>query len=463
MAAFISLPVTPQTAALLHKHRSNSALLDAAATCVHAVVAAHDKALELDRPVDPVEEVRTCLADVMNEIKSMQQAQECAQRSEYARLSDGLLEIRSALADTRDHILLKSADTTRKATREALGSAMSSETLQTPMKTAFESTTLARRFDVLQANLQSVSASLQAQLDARSDALQGTVQSVAAAVHATHADTQEMRRSVEKANAAKSNSSLRGARAEDYLYQVLQSRLLQSEGWDIERVGKEAHSCDLLVTRTGWPRVRIESKCKLRLDKGDMDKFRRDLNSTGDHGLLVSLSAADIPGRARGATFERLDTCSGARWQGTLTVGHMKDAPGAEDVDLAQVTSAISAIQTLGSLLETVSQAREDAAGTPGSTVIFAEDIDKFKLELGRASDDVASARARLKSSIQDSTAALQCLNRVVLSRVGSTVTGCLEEASASAAGRCRFCSQEFKTMHGLRKHENDTCKKRAS
>lgn len=98
------------------------------------------------------------------------------------------------------------------------------------------------------------------------------------------------------AKTIKDNNStrLKGSEGEDNLHTMLSERLMSRDGYTIERVSGQARSCDIVVKREGYPRVRVESKAhglttNEKVRNSEVEKFKRDLMGLNDHGIFVSL------------------------------------------------------------------------------------------------------------------------------------------------------------------------------
>jgi hypothetical protein len=91
----------------------------------------------------------------------------------------------------------------------------------------------------------------------------------------------------------------RGTEAEGLLYTMLSNRLLERDGYNISMVSGISHSCDIMVERMGYPTIRIESKAigidrNVKVPKVDVEKFKRDLIHTNNHGIMVSLHSGIV-------------------------------------------------------------------------------------------------------------------------------------------------------------------------
>jgi hypothetical protein len=82
----------------------------------------------------------------------------------------------------------------------------------------------------------------------------------------------------------------KGKEGEDRLCELLSEKLLMRDGYVIERVSGQAHSCDIVVKREGYPPVRIESKAhREKVRHREVERFQSDLMQLNNHGIFVSL------------------------------------------------------------------------------------------------------------------------------------------------------------------------------
>lgn len=86
----------------------------------------------------------------------------------------------------------------------------------------------------------------------------------------------------------------RGSEGENTLMELLSRRLLSRDGYTVSIVSGISHSCDIMIQRVGYPTIRIESKATGRYSENkvmgrEVEKFKRDLLHTNNHGIMVSL------------------------------------------------------------------------------------------------------------------------------------------------------------------------------
>ena len=89
-------------------------------------------------------------------------------------------------------------------------------------------------------------------------------------------------------------SSVKQKLGEDGLFESLSDTLKNRDGYVVEKVNGQAHSCDILVKRETYPSIRIESKAHGRATSEkvrtkEVNKFKSDLIQLNNHGIFVSL------------------------------------------------------------------------------------------------------------------------------------------------------------------------------
>lgn len=102
------------------------------------------------------------------------------------------------------------------------------------------------------------------------------------------------RRMLEKATKIKHSTNVKGCEGEDKLFELLSEGLMTRDGYRVEKVNGQARSCDIVIKRDCFSDIRIESKAhgkdtNEKVRYVEVEKFRRDLMNTNDHGIFVSL------------------------------------------------------------------------------------------------------------------------------------------------------------------------------
>jgi len=86
-------------------------------------------------------------------------------------------------------------------------------------------------------------------------------------------------------------AKVKGNIAEDKLFILLQDHLPTRDNFTVQQVSGTPHSTDILITRTDYPNVRIESKNydDTYISHNQVEKFKRDLIERDNHGIFVSI------------------------------------------------------------------------------------------------------------------------------------------------------------------------------
>jgi hypothetical protein len=87
-------------------------------------------------------------------------------------------------------------------------------------------------------------------------------------------------------------AKVKGNIAEDKLYVLLQDHLPSRDNFTVQQVSGAPHSADILISRTDYPNIRIESKNydDTYISHSQVEKFKRDLIERDNHGIFVSIN-----------------------------------------------------------------------------------------------------------------------------------------------------------------------------
>jgi len=113
---------------------------------------------------------------------------------------------------------------------------------------------------------------------------------------------------ISKSTLEQYSSSYKGAEGQNNVYDMLADKLLAKDGYELKPIHGVMHSTDIIVTRVSFPTVRIEVKNYAKNEKvrtKEIDKFRRDLMETDNHGIIVSLHSLMV-GRSEFLELEQL-------------------------------------------------------------------------------------------------------------------------------------------------------------
>jgi len=121
----------------------------------------------------------------------------------------------------------------------------------------------------------------------RSELMLSTVQGI-------KSSTDQLTSKIDSFSTLRTTNRYKGDHGERRLQEVLEIALQSSDGYTITDTSSMAHNCDMVIKRTGYPDIRIESKAHGR-DNGesvkmvDIKRFESDLASLNTHGIMVSL------------------------------------------------------------------------------------------------------------------------------------------------------------------------------
>lgn len=110
-------------------------------------------------------------------------------------------------------------------------------------------------------------------------------------VQASH---DEITSKIDSFSLLRNTNRFKGEEGEQIILDILHKSFNHHDGYSIHDTSSKAHSCDMVIQRTGFPDIRIESKAYGR-DSGDnvkeaeVKKFISDLIKTNSHGVMVSL------------------------------------------------------------------------------------------------------------------------------------------------------------------------------
>ncbi len=121
-----------------------------------------------------------------------------------------------------------------------------------------------------------------------------TNESLVYAMKSVSEQVSNMTNKVDTFSALRNTTRFKGEEGERGLHEVLENNLSSRDGYTITDTKSVPHSCDMVVQRTGYPDIRIESKAHGR-DTGEnvrtqeVKRFESDLTHLNSHGIFVSL------------------------------------------------------------------------------------------------------------------------------------------------------------------------------
>ena len=284
----------------------------------------------------------------------------------------------------------------------------------------------------LQANIKTSVAECMAAFHTETIKTSCEIKSTADAIH----------KKVDQISSARTHTSkAKGEASETVIFELLNNRLHPYEGYQIERVGGKERCCDIKVTKLNAPTVRFEIKNYgefngTRVPIAEVDKFRRDLMSTNDHGIFVSLH-------------------TGISGKGNLDFEFLPNRKIA-----AYVSSNKYEIETLTDVMFIIYKLDE--------VIKVQEDTDNFELSrqtveqiqgfLKNFIDKMASAKAHIKQS-------LELLNSITFESIEGLILGTFDagEAGSKIETRdkqhyCGICKEYFSSRQTPLNHREHGC-----
>jgi hypothetical protein len=229
----------------------------------------------------------------------------------------------------------------------------------------------------------------------------------------------------------------RGTEAEAMLFEMLSRRLLARDGYTITMVSGISRSCDIMIERTGYPTIRIESKAYGKYENVktpkvptvDVEKFKRDLHHTNNHGIMVSLH-----GGITGIGKTEIQQLSNGKFAVYLS-NNEYDIDMI--VDMLHVLYKIDDVIQHSGLTDGIILRNDDIQRVQAYIVDFTNKIESVKNNI--------TATIRLLSGIQ-----LTMIERIVLGNSDSTTD--ISELPGTEL-KCNKCDKPFKSKQGHAGH----------
>ena len=184
-----------------------------------------------------------------------------------------------------------------------------------------------------------------------------------------------------------SSSQTKGVVGEQRLYKMLVETLPMREGYEVEMSAGQAYSCDMVIRKAGFPDVRVECKAYgeqtgTNVGKGEVSKFRRDLELMGTHGIFVSLHSG-IVGIGKKFHIEQMPN------------GKFAVYLGENEYDMETIHSMLMILYKLDKVT------REGDEGYEGVTVrVSSETMMRVQVYLGEVASKMKMVVASLRSNI---------------------------------------------------------------
>ena len=244
-----------------------------------------------------------------------------------------------------------------------------------------------------------------------------------------------MTNKVDTFSALRNTTRFKGEEGEKGLHEVLENNLSSRDGYTITDTKSIPHSCDMVVQRTGYPDIRIESKAHGR-DSGEnvrtqeVKRFESDLTHLNSHGIFVSLYSG-ICGKGA-IEFEMLPSTKKFAFYLSRN-----------EFDGNIITEIIRLIYKLDTFVTDKDEA--------DMILITHESILKIKTHLNDFNKKIDDLKTNAKNS-------LRILNEITLSVIEKLFTSSIhvhEEEDLDKKFKCNKCNKICKTKAGLTLHMN--------
>lgn len=221
----------------------------------------------------------------------------------------------------------------------------------------------------------------------------------------------------------------KGKEGEDKLIELLQERLLDRDGYTVEKVSNHSMSCDIIVKRNEYPSIRIESKA-IGKENGDkvkskeVEKFERDLQQMNNHGIFVSLY-------------------SGIVGKGNIQIEQLANRKFAIYLGNNQfnMDSIIDMIQLLYKLDSFCCKGEDDS-----DTKLSSESMYKIQGYVKDYTNKLTQTKTHLKESIA-------LLTEIQLDMIEKVILGQRETQNKEKGVHCDQCGMDFQSIQGLNSH----------
>lgn len=233
-----------------------------------------------------------------------------------------------------------------------------------------------------------------------------------------------------------------GKESEDRLFDALAERLKARDGYVVSKVSGKSHSCDLVIACAGNPVVRIESKCyEQKVGVAEVDKFKRDLLETDDHGLFVSLTSGIVC--RSNFEVERLSN-------GKFAI-YMAD----NKYDIEAIVEMVHLLHRLDAIYAQSEDGEDTSSGsgdrTKDSITVSNEVLGKIQVHLRDWDKSIQAVKRSMRNAIDT-------MSQVQLKMVEELILGTCTDTDNKV--QCEWCGRDFKTLRGMQTH-TASCAKR--
>jgi hypothetical protein len=226
----------------------------------------------------------------------------------------------------------------------------------------------------------------------------------------------------------KPSTKAKGAEGEDRMYDILTDLLRTRDGYTVDRTHGQAFACDLLVTRTDHPDIRIEIKTHAdKVRHKEVEKFIRDLQHTDCHGIFVSIHSGIV-----GVANLEIQHLPNNRFAIFLTNN---------DYDADAVVEVMHLIYRLDRLTDGVHDAKDER-----HVRVMTDVMARVQTYLKDYGVKIQMAKSHLKDT-------MTILNDMRWEAIHSLLTGVEQQATPPPIS-CKWCDKPFTTKVGCKNHE---------
>lgn len=223
----------------------------------------------------------------------------------------------------------------------------------------------------------------------------------------------------------KSNSKIKGTNAERILYELLCQTFYMKDGYDVEHVGSEDHSTDIVLRRNHYPTIRIESKTFEKLvPTRDVVKFQRDLKEQNNHGIFISLTSS-------------IACMSNIEIQQVEKTGKFAIYLANNNYDVEIIKEMIELIYKL----DIITKVDEDVV-SDGSITLNKETIENISNYIRTYTTHINTIKLNLENS-------LKTLNEITFSQLEKLIGNEKVEMNS-----CEVCKEVFRRKSDLKEHQ---------
>ena len=245
---------------------------------------------------------------------------------------------------------------------------------------------------------------------------------------------------IDKQVARQSHSTkIKGMEGESHIFDLLNNRLYKRDGYIVEVVCGQAHSCDMVVKREKHPSIRIECKAvgqgtneKVRYK--DVEKFQRDLVQVNNHGLFVSIYSGIV-----GVGNFEIQQLSNGKFAMYLSNNN-------HDIDV--IIDCMHLLYKLDSITSVVEEGEED---DENHILISVESMSRIQTYL----KDYAKKLSTIKTHMKESITLLSEIQIDIIEKIllGNQPKPKAQEMKSIGRNVCEYCKKEYASEKSCANH----------